>query len=271
MKLTDLVIGGGAALALVAILCLLRNSNALGGLASTEVPAKTASPTEAAPVALLFSKQAVPSSSRSRQVVSRVAPRLLRELRAQGLEYGQPIFLRIFKKEKKLELFVERDDSFVLFRTYDIAARSGSLGPKLREGDRQAPEGFYLVSPACMNPNSRFHLSFNLGYPNAFDRAHRRTGSALMVHGGNASIGCYAMTDAGIEEVYTLADAALRNGQKLFRVHCFPFRMTSGNMRRHRRSQWLPFWNSLKAGYDHFEHTSNPPEVSVRGRTYTFN
>jgi len=274
MKLSDLVIGGGGALALVALLCALRNSSALGNLVARNVAEKqpprrdrqAAPPVE--PPVRTFSKQEVPSSTRSREVVSRVAPRLIRELAAAGLECGQPVFMRVFKEEKQLELFVERDQSFVLFRTYRVAACSGVLGPKLAEGDRQAPEGFYSVPPSRMNPDSRFHLSFNIGYPNAFDRANGRTGSALMVHGGEASIGCFAMTDSGIEEIYTLAEAALRNGQKSFPVHCFPFRMTAANMRRHRNSKWYPFWQLLKEGHDCFVHTSNPPDVAVRGKDY---
>ena len=81
------------------------------------------------------------------------------------------------------------------FATYPICLWSGRLGPKLREGDRQAPEGFYTVSAEQLNPNSRWHRSFSLGFPNAFDQAHGRTGSFIMVHGGCPSIGCYAMTD----------------------------------------------------------------------------
>jgi murein L,D-transpeptidase YafK len=121
-----------------------------------------------------------------------------------------------------------------------------------------------------MNPNSRFHLSFNLGYPNAYDQAYKRTGSALMVHGGRVSIGCFAMTDKKIEEIYALADGALRNGQRFFRVHCFPFRMTDENMKQHRSSEWISFWKNLKSGYDFFENTKLPPDVKVQNGMYVF-
>jgi murein L,D-transpeptidase YafK len=147
---------------------------------------------------------------------------------------------------------------------------SGGLGPKLRQGDRQAPEGFYYVAPANMNPNSRFHLSFNIGYPNAYDRALGRTGSAIMVHGSWFSTGCFAMTDIKIEEIYALADAALRNGQRFFRLHVFPFRMTTRNLQRHAGSEWAEFWENLKDGYDFFESTKVPPNVLVRGGKYVF-
>ena len=123
-----------------------------------------------------------------------------------------------------------------------------------------------------MNPQSSYHLSFNLGYPNAFDRAHGRTGSFLMVHGNRVSIGCFAMTDARIEEIYTLADAALRNGQPYFRVHCFPFRMTAKrlmNLTKH-EEKWRSFWQNLKEGYDHFEQTRLPPNVTVKDKHYHF-
>ena len=156
------------------------------------------------------------------------------------------------------------------FQTYAVAAMSGQLGPKLREGDRQAPEGFYFVPPSRMNPNSRFHLSMNLGYPNRYDRVHKRTGSALMVHGGSASIGCFAMTDPKIEEIYAITEAALRNGQSFFRVHCFPFRMSSTNMKKHAQSKWHSFWVNLKEGYDYFESSKLPPDVRVEDGKYIF-
>ena len=140
-----------------------------------------------------------------------------------------------------------------------------------REGaSLRGPEGFYFVTPGRLNPFSKFHLSFNLGYPNAYDRAHGRTGGALMVHGDCVSIGCYAMTDAGIEEIYALADAAFREGQPFFRVHVFPFRMTDENMARHEKSRWKDFWENLKEGYDFFERSGRPPNVEVRGGRYVF-
>lgn len=193
-----------------------------------------------------------------------------RELKVHQLELGSPIFIRIFKESKELEVWVKKGDRFQLFKNYPIHYFSGTLGPKLKEGDRQAPEGFYYVSASRMNPNSRFHLSFNLGYPNKYDRGLGRTGSALMVHGNTVSIGCFAMTDPLIEEIYTLADQALRNGQKFFRVHIFPFRMTEENMVRHRNSKWIEFWKNLKTGYDYFEKSWSPPNVEVENKVYTF-
>ena len=214
-------------------------------------------------------KQA-PRPDRSETAAKRGRPSMETALRAKGLRWGAPVFIRIFKEEKQLELWVDDGKQFKLLKTWPICKFSGALGPKLKEGDGQAPEGFYFVPRARMNPHSRFHLSFNLGYPNSYDRAHGRTGSALMVHGNCVSIGCYAMTDPRIEEIYSLCDAALQNGQRFFRVHCFPFRMTEANMKKHRKSKWIKEWQNLKAGYDWFEKTKRPPNVEVRGKQYTF-
>ncbi len=211
-----------------------------------------------------------PSTRRSRRAIRRVRPALSRALQERRLRFGAPIFIRIFKENKELEVWVERGERFVLFKTYRICTYSGRLGPKLRTGDQQAPEGFYFVNAGRMNPASTFHLSFNLGYPNRYDRAHGRTGSALMVHGNCVSIGCYAMTDERIEEIFALADAALRGGQPFFRVHVFPFRMTAEKVRRQRASPNYRFWLNLKEGYDHFETHRRPPNVEVRNRRYVF-
>jgi len=158
----------------------------------------------------------------------------------------------------------------VLFKTYPIAYFSGELGPKLREDDEQAPEGFYYVSSSRMNPNSKFHLSFNIGYPNLYDHAHQRTGSAIMVHGNTLSIGCFAMTDPMIEEIYTIADHALNAKQRFFRVHVFPFRMTDANMTRHAQSPHIIFWKNLQEGYRFFERTHRPPNAIVEHNQYIF-
>lgn len=190
------------------------------------------------------------------------------ELKERGLARGVPVYLRIFKEEHELEVWVTGETGYSLLRTYPICAWSGTLGPKLQEGDGQSPEGFYRVRLGDLNPNSRFHLSFNLGFPNAFDRAHGRTGSYLMVHGNCVSIGCYAMTDRGIDAIYGLVEAALKNGQGAVPVHVFPFRMTQANLDRHGRSQWFAFWLNLKQGYDAFEATRRPPKVTVHGKNY---
>jgi murein L,D-transpeptidase YafK len=184
-------------------------------------------------------------------------------LEAQGLASGAPVFLRIFKLESELEMWMEKNGRYEMFATYPICLWSGRLGPKLKEGDRQSPEGFYAVTKEQLNPNSRWHRSFNLGFPNEYDAAHGRTGSFLMVHGGCLSIGCYAMTDAVVDEIWRLVTAALDKGQPAFNVQVFPFRMTETNLAARSGNQWSAFWADLKKGYDAFERTRVPPFVTV--------
>jgi len=196
--------------------------------------------------------------------------RLDERLAAEGVSLGVPVVVRIFKLESELELWVEKDGRFVRFATYPICLWSGRLGPKLKEGDRQAPEGFYTVAAEQLNPNSRMHRSFSLGFPNIFDQAHGRTGSFLMVHGGCASIGCYAVTDPAVDEIWRVVTAALDQGQERFPVHAFPFRMTESNVKARRGSPWDGFWADLKKGYDLFEASKVPPVVSVCNGRYVF-
>jgi murein L,D-transpeptidase YafK len=211
-------------------------------------------------------------AARAAAAVARVKPRLEEELRKQGLRWGDPVFVRAFKEERVLELWVRHRESgkFRLFKTYPVAAQSGVPGPKLAEGDNQVPEGFYFVGKGNMKPDSQFHLAFNIGYPNAFDRHHNRTGSLIMIHGGQASIGCLAMTDPGIEEIYSLCDAALAGGQPLFRVHLFPFRMTDQRMARADGHRWAGFWRNLRQGHDWVEQHGVPPNVTVKDGKYAF-
>jgi murein L,D-transpeptidase YafK len=193
-------------------------------------------------------------------------------LATKGMKQETPIFVRIFKEESELEIWKAKDDGrYYHFKTYPICAWSGTLGPKVKVGDKQAPEGFYTVTPGQMNPNSQFHLAFNLGFPNAYDKANGRTGDALMVHGDCKSAGCFAMTDALIEEIYILAREAFQGGQRQFQVHAFPFRMTEANLTRHKGSQWYGFWKTLKEGYDTFEASQLPPKVAVCEKQYLLN
>ena len=190
-------------------------------------------------------------------------------LEAKGFRFGAPTFIRIFKKEEVLEVWLQKDSGeYALFLDYPICIYSGELGPKTREGDKQSPEGFYAVGREAMNPNSQYHLSFNLGYPNAYDRAHGYSGSMLMVHGKCVSIGCYAMGDRQIEEIYTLVGSALQRGQPYVRVHAFPFRMTDANLAAYSEHRWYDFWRMLKPGYDYFERYHQPPEIDVIGGQY---
>lgn len=200
----------------------------------------------------------------------KVTPHLKKLFQERELPWGSPIFIRAFKKERHLELWVKKRESFVLLKSYFIAGTSGELGPKLHQGDGQIPEGFYFVTPHQMNPQSNFHLSFNIGYPNQYDRTYNRTGDFIMVHGSNVSVGCMAMTNNKIEEIYTLADAAFAGGQKFFRIHIFPFKMSKAAMQQNFGNRWHPFWRKLKIGYQIFEDTKLPPNVTVKNKAYQF-
>jgi murein L,D-transpeptidase YafK len=197
--------------------------------------------------------------------------KLVADIQKKDMDTQSPILVRLFKQEAELEVWKQdRTGRFALLKTYPICRWSGDLGPKIREGDRQAPEGFYSITPAQMNPQSAYYLSFNMGYPNAFDRALGRTGSQLMVHGDCSSRGCYAMTDEQISEIYALGRESFFGGQRAFQVQAYPFRMTPQNFARHRNNPNMPFWKMLKEGYDHFEVTRQEPKVDVCEKHYVF-
>lgn len=218
---------------------------------------------------LLTACAGAPQLPPSEQPLSKDALMLLGR---KGMQPGAPMFVRIFKEESELEVWKARDDGrFYHYKTYPICNWSGELGPKIKQGDKQAPEGFYEVARYQLNPNSSFHVSFNLGYPNAYDKVRQRTGNFLMVHGKCRSAGCYAMTDALMEEIYALARESFRAGQEKFQVHAFPFRMTDANMARHKKHKWYRFWKTLRQGYDHFETHRIPPSVAVCERRYVVN
>lgn len=194
--------------------------------------------------------------------------RLKERLEEKGFKLGSPILLRFFKADAQAELWMKRGQRFELFATYPICAWSGQLGPKLVVGDGQAPEGFYTITKGQLVPNSHYHRAFNTGYPNLFDREHKRTGSALMIHGSCVSAGCYAMTDSGIDDIWALVTAALNAGQENVWVHAFPFRMTEERLAAF---DWHPsaeFWRDLKLAYDLFEQTGVPPQISVCNKRY---
>jgi murein L,D-transpeptidase YafK len=193
-------------------------------------------------------------------------------MEAKNMEKDSAILVRIFKEEAEFEVWKEdRTGRFALLHSYPICRWSGDLGPKIKEGDRQAPEGFYPITPGQMNPNSNYYLAINTGFPNAYDRANGRTGDFLMIHGDCSSRGCYAMTDEQIGEIYALAREAFFGGQKAFQVQAFPFRMTPLNMARHRNSPHMAFWRMIKQGYDAFEVSHLEPKVDVCERHYVFN
>ncbi len=200
-----------------------------------------------------------------------VPPKLVADMVAKDMDLQSPILVRLFKQEAELEVWKQdRSGRFALLKTYPICRWSGDLGPKVREGDRQAPEGFYSITPGQMNPQSAYYLSFNTGYPNAYDRSLGHTGSELMVHGDCSSRGCYAMTDEQIAEIYSLGRESFFGGQKSFQFQAYPFRMTPLNMARHRNNPNMPFWKMIKEGYDHFEVTRQEPKVDFCEKKYVF-
>jgi murein L,D-transpeptidase YafK len=209
--------------------------------------------------------------SMSEKAARPLSDKMVKDIRSKNMDLESPILVRLFKEESELEVWKQdREGRFALLKTYPICRWSGELGPKVKEGDRQAPEGFYNITPGQMNPNSQYYLSFDLGYPNAFDRAHGRTGSQLMVHGDCSSRGCYSMTDEQISEIYALGRDSFFGGQKSFQVQAYPFRMTAQNLAKHRNNPHLAFWKMLKKGNDHFEVSKLEPKVNVCDKRYVF-
>jgi murein L,D-transpeptidase YafK len=211
------------------------------------------------------------TDSASNKSFQPIPDKTLALMKQKGMTRRDPILMRIYKEESQLEIWKRTEKGrYGLLKTYEICRWSGTLGPKKVEGDGQSPEGFYQVTPGQMNPKSAYYLSFNLGFPNTFDKSLGRTGAHLMVHGDCLSKGCYAMTDVQIAEVYSIAREALNAGQPSFQVQALPFRMTADNMARRRDDQNFEFWQNLKEGTDHFETTQLEPKVNVCGKKYVF-
>src|ERR1700712_5741863 len=188
-----------------------------------------------------------------------------------GATPGSAMLIRIFKQSSEFEVWKQtKAGPFKLYKTYNICAWSGTLGPKVVEGDRQAPEGFYNITPAQMNPNSNYYLSFNTGFPNKFDRAWGRTGANLMVHGDCSSAGCYSMTDESVAEIYALARESFNAGNAVVQMQIFPFRMTPQNLALVANKPNLPVWIDFKEGYDRFELSKTPPHWDVFDKKYVF-
>jgi murein L,D-transpeptidase YafK len=200
-----------------------------------------------------------------------LSDKMLALISEKNMDKNSPILVRIFKEESEMEVWKQtRDGTYALLKTYPICKWSGELGPKKKEGDRQAPEGFYSITPAQMNPHSNYYLSFNTGYPNAYDRAWGRTGSELMVHGDCSSRGCYSMTDESIAEIYALARESFAGGNTVIQMQIFPFRMTPKNLAQVATNPNIDFWMDIKEGYDRFEISRTPPSWDVCEKKYVF-
>jgi murein L,D-transpeptidase YafK len=257
---------------------------------SPPVPAANI-PAAPVPAALVPAAPAAPAAQQlaahtTEPVLRPAPPEVFNEPeRPARFNMGAPAYVRIFKKEGELELWLKVNGRYSLYRTFPICKWSGRLGPKVKEADYQSPEGFYSVSARQLNPHSNYHLAFNVGYPNAFDRQNGHTGGLVMVHGNCKSVGCFAMTDKGIEEIYGFVAAALSAGQREVPVHIFPFRMTDAAIAREtggggvlsffatddgNGAQWAGFWRNLKEGYDLFQQTGEPPTAYACGDRYAF-
>ncbi|MBK4785544.1 MAG: murein L,D-transpeptidase [Pantoea sp. Pent] len=213
-------------------------------------------------IALLFAMILIPllSWAMTPEPMQPLAPES-KELKKQLL--GTPVFIQIVKEERTLELYSKIGNEYRLLDSYRICNFSGGLGPKRRQGDFKSPEGFYNVKMNQLKPDSRFYRAINTGFPNQYDRAKGYNGNYLMIHGDCVSVGCYAMTNASMDEIFTYVNAALRNGQQDVQVNIFPFRMTDSNMQRHRYSTYISFWRELQPGYAYFAKYHVPPTVNV--------
>jgi len=210
-------------------------------------------------------------SAASLRSLQPLSSQMVAEIEQKNMSKESPILVRLYKEESELEVWKEdRDGQFQLLKTYPICRWSGELGPKIKQGDRQAPEGFYTITPGLMNPNSSYYLAINIGFPNNYDKANGRTGQFLMIHGDCSSAGCYAMTDEQIAEIYALARESFFGGQRSFQIQAYPFRMTALNMAKHRNSPHMAFWRMLKQGNDHFEVSRREPKVEVCDKHYVF-
>src|SRR3954464_12959135 len=247
MVLRALVLAAAFAAALTPVTCLGQSADQ----DSKTLPANSTPDSSAKPAPKLPAKATKP-----------LPPELLALLRQKQMPLNSPILVRVFKEEAELEVWKQDTTGrFAILKTYPICRWSGDLGPKLREGDRQAPEGFYRITPELMNPHSNYYLSINTGFPNSFDKANGRAGSLLMIHGDCWSVGCFAMTDEQISEIYALARDSFLGERRSFQVQAYPFRMTPANLARHRNNPSFAFWKTLKIGNDHFEATHLEPKV----------
>jgi murein L,D-transpeptidase YafK len=215
-------------------------------------------------------KTGLPDSDRARTVRAKVWPGLRKGLDDKDLKNNSPIYIRIFKDESTLEIWVKSGSRYQFFKSYTICYFSGGLGPKTRSGDGKSPEGFYIIEPKQLNPVSNYYLAINVGYPNKLELLKGYTGDAIMVHGRCASIGCYAMTDPGIEEIYTMVYKAFESGQPMIHLDIFPFRMDQKRMKANSSDPYISFWKTMKPGYDFFEKNHTLPNVIIKGKEYAF-
>ncbi len=212
----------------------------------------------------------LPDSKRASDVRIIVWPKLKKELADKGFKVDAPIYIRIFKDQDALEVWKKAGRKYKLFKTYEVCYYSGNLGTKTRSGDNKSPEGFYTIEPRQLNPVSNYYLAINVGYPNKVEQLKGCTGNAIMIHGHCASIGCYAMTNPRIEEIYTLVYQAFAGGQQKINLDIFPFRMDAAHMEFYSRQPYYQFWKTMKPGYEKFERNRMPADYFIKGKNYAF-
>jgi len=215
-------------------------------------------------------KTNLPDSKLAKKVRVKIWPKLQGELTDKGLNIKSDLYVRIFKEESVMEIWINSGMQYQFFKSYNICYFSGGLGTKTQSGDGKSPEGFYTITPAQLYPLSNYYLAINIGYPNKLEQLKGYTGDAIMVHGHCASIGCYAMTDDGIEEIYTLVYKNFESGRQKIQLDIFPFRMNREHLSKYATSAYLPFWKSMKPGYDLFEKNHIPAVAVIRNKEYAF-
>ena len=199
--------------------------------------------------AVLAAGLSVPCEAEPAKALAPIPAATLALMASKDTTADAPLVLRSYKKEAEIEVWKKnRSGRFVYIKSFPICRWSGQLGPKHYSGDRQTPEGFYAIGPHQMNPNSHYYLSFDTGFPNAYDKAHGASGSAVMIHGTCSSMGCFAMTDKQVGELYAIARDALKGGQSAFQLQAYPFHMSAKNMALYRDDPNIGFWRQLEEG-----------------------
>ncbi len=230
--------------------------------------------------ASLFSQNAISpiqkSSYKLPVILSRMEDSVKKQFEKQHLVWPpEGLYIRSFKYDRQLEVWVKGDskEPFKLFKTYKICMQSGTMGPKRMQGDYQVPEGFYQINE--FNPNSNYHLSLGLNYPNASDKIlsdPEKPGNSIYIHGNCVSTGCIAISDEPIEELYIIASNVKANGQEFIPVHVFPVRYNVKKSMEYlnstiRDNAYLQHFNkNIKEVFDFFEIKKQLPVIMVNKR-----
>lgn len=201
---------------------------------------------------------------------------LRKQFESKGLQWpAKYIYIRSFKYDSQLEVWAKNstEETFKLFKTYKVCAMAGSLGPKRMDGDYQVPEGFYYINE--FNPNSNYHLSLGLNYPNASDKMLSDSslpGGSIYIHGSCVTVGCIPINNDQIEELYVITSYARAMGQEYIPVHIFPVQFNNPRSVSYLEkfmqtySTYKPLVNSLQSAYYSFEKTRQIPVIMVSTR-----